>query len=408
MIVADLASAPGTRRRRVLFITPDWPWPSTTGGRARARAIIDALRSSADVTVLAAEDPDALAPTTWGAACRRFAQRHASTPARLADIALGLLSGRHVALQRAIASGMPAVFWEIVARERPDLVILSRGFGGPFVSIAKRAGATVVLEADESLVAYNRSILTSTASRQARLRAAVDLMAVGRMERHDFSLSDGVWLGNDDEVPSLAAVYPFANLRVVPSVAPAVAYVPPGPVNAVGLVAFFRHPPNEEAALFLADSVMPILRARGGPQELRLIGRDPTKPLVERAADNAWITVTGEVADPVSELRAAGVLAMPITSGGGTRIKAIEAAAAGVPIVSTHFGVSGLGLEPGRDYLRAELPTEFADAIATLAADPDLRARMTESARASIEEAHSAEALRRIIREVLEDLPARA
>lgn len=400
-IVAAIASQPKTSRRRVLAVVPDWPWPASTGGRWRTAGIVDALRTASDVTLLATTDPEAVAPAPWRTAVAAFARRHASARARLADLGIGVIRGRHVALQRAIASGMSSAFAEIVARERPAVVILGRGFGGPFITIAKAAGARVILEADESLIVYNRSILLSQAAARARLRAAVDLLAVLRMEGRDFNRADEVWLSNAEELARVKAARPAVNLRLVPNIAPALAFEPAGPINAVGFVGFFRHPPNEEAAMTLAVSVMPLLRAKEGPAELRLIGRDPTQRLLALASRESQVIVTGEVPDVVPELRAAGVLAMPIRSGGGSRIKALEAAAAGVPIVSTAFGMSGLALLAGRDFLRAESPTAFAEAITALANDAELRERLTSNARAAVVANHSSEALARVIRDAI-------
>jgi len=318
------------------------------------------------------------------------------------DLTLGLLRGRHVTLQRAIASGLPSAFRDVIASERPSLVILGRGFGGPFIEIAKKSGALVVLEADESLINYNESVLGSKASRAARLRAALDLLAVRRMEPRDFTRADQVWLSNKNELDGVQASLPNANLRLIPSVAPPTAFEPPGPVLAVALIGWFRHPPNEEAALYLAESVMPAVRATGGPGELRLIGRDPTNRMLDVAKHDRQVVVAGAVPDIVAELRRAGVLAMPVRSGGGSRIKALEAAAAGVPIVSTAFGMSGLALVPGRDYLLAESPADFAVAINSLANDAALREGLTSNARAAVAAHHSPESLARIIQAAVE------
>ena len=132
--------------------------------------------------------------------------------------------------------------------------------------------------------------------------------------------------------------------------------------------------------------------------DIRLIGRDPTPRLRAMAARDPHVIVTGEVPDVLPELRAAGVLAMPIASGAGSRIKALEAAAAGIPIVSTAFGMSGLAMTPHEDFLLAESPAEFADAIAALVRDADLRTRLAHNARARVTEEHARESLDRIIK----------
>ncbi len=98
-------------------------------------------------------------------------------------------------------------------------------------------------------------------------------------------------------------------------------------------------------------------------------------------------------------------MVMPIRSGGGSRVKAVEAIAAGVPIISTAFGVKGLGLTPGSSYIAAEDAGSFATAIKTVAtktgpADDGWSSASYEESRAR----NSKEALRRAITASLADL----
>jgi glycosyltransferase involved in cell wall biosynthesis len=72
--------------------------------------------------------------------------------------------------------------------------------------------------------------------------------------------------------------------------------------------------------------------------------------------------------------------------GGGVRFKALEAMAAGVPIVSTPLGMEGIAAEPGRHYLAAETAADFADAVGRLLNDAALRAALAERARELVRE----------------------
>lgn len=80
---------------------------------------------------------------------------------------------------------------------------------------------------------------------------------------------------------------------------------------------------------------------------------------------------------------------MPIRSGGGSRIKALEAVALGVPVVSTSFGIAGLELRPGIDVLVAETAAEFAEAVRRLQSEPTLRETLVANARRSVAAHHS-------------------
>jgi len=92
------------------------------------------------------------------------------------------------------------------------------------------------------------------------------------------------------------------------------------------------------------------------------------------------VAVAGNVPDILPFLRNARMLAVPLESGGGTRLKILEAFAAGLPVVSTAIGSEGLGVTDGRHVTIAEL-SRFAEAVATLLLDPAAADAQAERAR---------------------------
>jgi glycosyltransferase involved in cell wall biosynthesis len=75
---------------------------------------------------------------------------------------------------------------------------------------------------------------------------------------------------------------------------------------------------------------------------------------------------------------------VPIRVGGGTRIKLIEAAKHGVPVVATRFGASGTGFRSGYELLLADKERDFAASCARLLTDFRLASRLAASARRGI------------------------
>lgn len=389
------------------MLVPDYPWPTTSGGRVRAAGIAAALRDLGPLRVLAPDGPEG--GPAWLAACRVHGRRRASPARRIGDLGAGIALGRHVLLQRASRAGLGAALAAEIAALQPSVVILGRPFWGPLVDVA-RARSRVVAEADESLAGVSRSVLASRAPAAARLRALADLSAVWRMERRDHRRVDEVWVSSDVEWQVVTRWTPPDRVRIVPNAAPDEWFASEGPADpqAVAFVGYYRYPPNEEAALELITSVMPILRRHTPAPRLVLIGREPTARMRAAAAGSDDVRITGEVASPRDDLRAAGILAMPIRTGGGSRVKALEAAAARVPIVSTAFGISGLPFRPGRDVLLAETADDFADAIRRLWTDPLLRERLAASAFEVARQHHSAAALRTTVADAIGSLLARA
>ncbi len=77
----------------------------------------------------------------------------------------------------------------------------------------------------------------------------------------------------------------------------------------------------------------------------------------------------------------ASVVIVPLLHGGGTRLKILDAAACGKPIVSTSVGAEGLNFVDGRDVLLADSAPTFAQAVVRLLSNPDRQAELSRCAR---------------------------
>jgi glycosyltransferase involved in cell wall biosynthesis len=86
---------------------------------------------------------------------------------------------------------------------------------------------------------------------------------------------------------------------------------------------------------------------------------------------------------------------VPLRAAAGTRLKILEAAACGVPVVSTSVGAEGLELSDGREIRLADSPAGFAGAVAELLADPSARRRQAAAARRRVEEKYGWESIGR-------------
>ncbi|MBN2185756.1 MAG: glycosyltransferase [Candidatus Krumholzibacteriota bacterium] len=144
---------------------------------------------------------------------------------------------------------------------------------------------------------------------------------------------------------------------------------------------------NRDALRYFILDVMPELRKRRPSVYLVVTG----SILAEDRAflSGADIEYTGYVEDLAACLAEAAVMVLPLRFGGGIRIRMLEAAAAGTPVVSTPKGVEGMGLTSGKEYLEAESPHEMADSIIRLLDDPVLAGSIGRNARAWVEKHYS-------------------
>ncbi len=137
-------------------------------------------------------------------------------------------------------------------------------------------------------------------------------------------------------------------------------------------------PPNIEAVRWFAREVWPRLAERFPELEWRLIGKGPqfVAGLVEGLPR---VRLTGPVEDAVRELAAAQVAVVPIRSGSGTRLKILEAWAAGTVVISTDLGAEGL--DAGGGLRRANTAEEFVDGVAQLLTSENERDRIAMNGR---------------------------
>ena len=362
----------------------------------RNTQIHGALSSAAELRSLvfrlrAPVDPAATPPATEV----RDMPLPASSRARIALRARGLLGRRHPFLQHLVESDCPAVLADRLAGAPVEIVVLTYPCFGPFVDAAVEAGSRVIVDIGEARAPIARQRLRETRSAGRWLRALGDLAVAGAMEK-SLSRAHQFWTASPAEERWLPRHF-VGRLRVVPNTLDLARYperrlADPLPPR-VGYVGSLDYPPNAVAAARLVDGILPRLRAARPEARAIVIGRRPSRTLVERAqAAQGW-ELRADVADPLADLAEAGVLVAPLTAGGGTKYKILEAAASNIPVVTTTIGLQGLDLEPGRDLLVADSDEGIAAAVVSLWTEPGLAARLAASARARVRELHGPQVL---------------
>ncbi|HUE75510.1 MAG TPA: glycosyltransferase, partial [Chloroflexota bacterium] len=143
--------------------------------------------------------------------------------------------------------------------------------------------------------------------------------------------------------------------------------------------------PNVDAATWFCSEVWPRVLSRLPEARFTIVGRDPS-PAVRQLAQQHGVEVTGAVPDVGPFLRRATVYVVPMRMGGGVRFKVLEALAAGLPVVSTTMGATGVDLNPGVHALLADQPDEMASTIVRLIQRPEERLSMAKAGRELVAE----------------------
>jgi glycosyltransferase involved in cell wall biosynthesis len=138
---------------------------------------------------------------------------------------------------------------------------------------------------------------------------------------------------------------------------------------------------NLWALQFFLAKVFPIVKSRWPGIKLYVTGRTDGVPLGDLPIQDG-VVLTGYLDDVRPRVARSSVCVVPMTVGGGTRLKILEAMALGTPVVSTSKGAEGLDVTSGKDVLIADEPEAFANAVLRLLDDDaGLRARLSENGR---------------------------
>jgi polysaccharide biosynthesis protein PslH len=380
---------------RVLVLAPYAPSTTAAHGGARALAgFIGQLTRDHDVALVCLRAPHeppvdpgiAARCTTVDVIARR--ELSASRPDRL----------RHRLRQLAAAGGRPswvaawrveaagATIERVAAAFRPEVVQFEMSVMAQYARHVPRNSATTVLVAHDPQLPASAERLREATGR-ARLAAWLDLRAWRRFEPRAYAAVDTVVAFSQRDREKIAAHSPTPV-----AVIPLGVEVPPAALNATGepgtgLLFFgnYNHRPNLVGALSLIHEILPAVRLARPGTRATLVGPDPSPALRELAGDDTL--VTGAVADVGPYLDAAEVVVAPLWTGGGTRVKVLEALAAGKALVATPTAVAGIkGLQPDRDVIVRDTTAGFAGAVVELLGDEERRAQFGAAARAWAEQ----------------------
>ncbi len=171
--------------------------------------------------------------------------------------------------------------------------------------------------------------------------------------------------------------------------------VDPGQVRAAGAAAGangrvlflggMHWPPNAEGARWFAEAIWPHIRAQAPQAEFWAVGKQPPAEVGGPAATARGLHAPGYTADLAEHWAGASVFVVPLRSGGGMRVKILEAWLRGIPVVSTTIGAEGLATATGENILLADEPEAFAAAVEQVLTYPALAARLSAGGRATVE-----------------------
>lgn len=174
--------------------------------------------------------------------------------------------------------------------------------------------------------------------------------------------------------------------------APDVALVSPFPSGQLALVftGAMDYWPNVDAVIWFAVNVLPKLKKRWPNIHFYVVGRNPTKKVIDLSSVD--ITVTGTVADVRPFLQYATMAVAPLRVARGIQNKILEAMAMGRAVITTPQCADAIGADVEQGLLRAENATEYEEILQSALMRPSYFNHLGSVARKYVLENYSWEA----------------
>jgi glycosyltransferase involved in cell wall biosynthesis len=394
---------------KILILTPHLPYPPQQGASLRNYHIIRGLSQRHDITLLSLVEPNQSADSSAIAPLLDLCNQIESVPQpqrTLRRRILQTLTDRRPDLAHRLRS---TAFQDKLTRLLREIRFDVVQVGGLELAFAIQTIRTVRPKCNLVYDALNvetelqrRAFFTDLGNPRRWLAAGYSGLQIGRLRRFErWACQQADWVTAVSEIDrsSLLALLAVrqSNISVIPNcidvqqigtALEASRDISPESTRKcdqphafdIVFVGKMDYRPNVDAMLWFAEDIWPLIRARKPDASWAIVGQKP-HPRLNRLRGMHGITLTGRVESVLPYLSRVGVYIMPFRMGSGTRLKLIEAMAAGLAIVSTPIGAEGFPVNHDKELLLARSATETAAAVLHLLDQPEERRRIGQAAR---------------------------
>ena len=371
---------------RILYLSPRQCWPAVSGAKLRDYHLARSLGENTELTYLyfMGNSPIAFENLPF---CQRLVAVNKPKPYTPGKIFRGLFNRLPLTLINYSSPEMTSVLTELTRATAFDLVHVDSIHMVTYLPVLPDALRRRVVFSwhnieSELLLRY----AATTSSRPRKVYASLTARRVKSVECEILRTCFGHLVCSERERQVLLGWVPDARIAVVENGVDTKAFdgMAKATRNRVLFVGSMAYHANSDAILWFTGRIWPAIHERFPHWTLTLVGSDPP-PQVRALSERPGVEVTGTVPDVKPYYTEAVLAIVPLLTGGGTRLKILEALAAGVPVISTTIGVEGLTATPGQEVLIADSEADWLPACSSLADQGELWQKLVTAGRRLVE-----------------------
>jgi glycosyltransferase involved in cell wall biosynthesis len=378
---------------RVLYVTTRICWPVTSGAHSRDFYIASHLARHTNLTYIgmaSADEGTQVEPVSEAPILplgnTSVVRVLRSTQYTLMEIVRGLIGPQPLSLLHYTSPLVMQQVERVLSNDSFDIVELEGIFLCSYVARIRKLAPRALLNCDwhniESEVMSRYADNTPGLPRRLYARRTAHLLR--RQEDLLLPACDTHTVCSERERQALLRRNPGLRIEVIPNGVDVESFLSSSEPNSLRrdliFVGSMKYHPNVDGACFFAREIWPAIRRQRPDLRFVIVGAQPTAEVL-KLAEQPGITVTGTVDDVRPFYRSALAAVVPLRVGGGTRLKILEAMAAGVPVISTALGAEGLSVTNGADILLADSPADFVECALMLTPVSELWKKLAEAGR---------------------------
>jgi glycosyltransferase involved in cell wall biosynthesis len=396
---------------KILWVNSNFLHPTTKGGQIRSLEMLRWLHQWHEIHYVAIQNPShpegPRLASEYSSRCYPFPYTvpSKSSPAFYAELARGLFSSTPVAVSRFDPPGMDTFLADLIRKEQFDRAVVDHLAPTSYFPDLEHS---ILFQHNVETMIWQRNV-EHAATLARRLYFKVQARRMFEYERRVSLASGHIVAVSQIDADAMRSLFGVTRVTPIGTGVNLEYFTPPpdpSPQADIVFVGSMDWLANIDGVKYFVQEVLPLIRSQQPACRFAVVGRTPPREILDFAAADPGILITGTVPDIRPYLWGAKISIVPLRIGGGTRLKIYESMAAATAVVSTSIGAEGLEVQHPHNIRLADTPTALAAQCLELLGNDAERRRMASAGLKMVSDKYSWESVARDFESILHNEPA--